>query len=302
MQKQMNAIRILIFLLAPLCVLGQAPQWSTDTTVIRLGEPITVEFVAFIHADSTARFPNYSTWEERSFVVVHSDSFIGKPKSNTVELKQTVVVTSFDTGFAVLEPVVWQYDGVEYESDPTMIEVRWVLIEEGESLFDIKGVLSVAYPWYVYVLIVLLLVLLVLLVRFVLRRIRRPALAPALKPEQTPYEWVCERMNILRASDLWSREKYGLFFLELTTILRQYMERVHGIRAMEATHDELVERIQLLPLTDEQRRKVILFFQHAELVKYAKQNPFHTQEEHYLNEADALIEWLNSAKGNVDDA
>jgi hypothetical protein len=294
----MNAIRILLILILPLHVVAQSPNWEVDTTVIRLGEPITVTFSATIHADSLAVFPNYDAWTDRSFVIIESDSLVSKPKNKLKTINQTLVVTSFDTGFAVLEPVMWRYNNDEFESDPVMVEVRWVMIDEGSSLFDIKDVLSVPYPWYVYALIALIVVLLIILIRYIIKRIKQPRLEPIQEPEVDPYDWATERLNVLRSSDIWTNEKYGLFFLELTTIIRQFVERSHGVRVMEATLDELLQRVDLLPLTPEQRKSMKAFFQHAELIKYAKQSPNQSDADYYIQEVETFINWLNSAQNN----
>ncbi len=289
----------LILIIALTHVNGQDASWSVDTTVIRLGEPITVQFRAMVDADSTPRFPNYATWEAHSFIVLSNDTAFSKPKKGRKEMQQTVVVTSFDTGFAVLEPILWSYNDVEYESDPTMIEVQWVMIEEGVDLFDIKDVLGVPYPWYVYVILLILVVLLFLAILKLLKWYRRPKLPPLQVELQTPYEWALERLQHLESSDLWASEKYGLFFLELTTILRQYMERAHGVRAMEATMDELLRRIGDLPLTDDQLSHMSEFLRRSELIKYAKQLPSRDSSIHYINEVKTFLNWLNKSNSDV---
>ncbi len=297
----MNALRAFLVLLLPLHLFAQQPNWTVDTTVIRFGEPITVTFSATIHEDSAVVFPNYDVWTDRSFVIINKDSLVNKPKQKQKAIQQTVVVTSFDTGFAVLEPITWQYNNNVFESEPEMIEVRWVMIEEGSSLFDIKDVLSVPYPWYVYVLIIVIIILLVLMTRYIIRRVKRPTLEPIVEPEAKPYDLAIERINVLRSSDLWENEKYGLFFLELTTILRQYFERAHGVRAMEATLDELLKQLHLLPVTPEQNVRMSDFFQHADLVKYAKQAPNLPNANDYIDEAVTFVNWLNEAQNKSAD-
>lgn len=297
----MKKFLFLSFLLGFTCihVKGQDASWSVDTTVIRLGEPITVQFSAVVDADSTPRFPSYTPWEEQSFVVLSNDTAFTKPRKGRKEMQQTVVVTSFDTGFAVLEPILWSYNEVEYESDPTMIEIQWVMIEEGVDLFDIKDVLGVPYPWYVYVILLLLLVLMFFGILKLLKWYRRPKLPPLEVEVQTPYEWALERLQNLESSDLWTSEKYGLFFLELTTILRQYMERAHGVRAMEATIDELLKRIDDLPLSDEQLSVMSDFLTRSELIKYAKQLPTRSSSVHYIGEVKTFLNWLNKSNSDV---
>jgi len=283
-------IRITILLIWWSAVLA-AQTWSIDTTVIRIGEPIEITFQAEADTDSL-KFPDYQAWWDNGFVLVEVDSLIEKKKSNGYAYHQRLVITSFDTGFAVLEPVVFQSLESKFSSDPIMIEVEWVMIEEGQSLFDIKDVMGIPRPWYFYALWILgiLLVLAAAYYLWIYLKNKKSEELPVHIPQKLPAEIALEKIQYLRASHLWENERYGLFFLELTTIVRQYMERVYDIRVMEATLSELHKAIDALPLSDAQVQELRAFFDHAEMVKYAKVSPARSNQEAYLLQAEKFVD------------
>jgi hypothetical protein len=276
----------------------EVPHWDFDTTVIRLGEPITVTFKATVHKDSAYTFPGYERWEGNNFVIIEQDSAVKKSGKNHLELHQQLTVTSFDTGFAVLEPIIWNYGGEAFQSEAVMVEVEWVMIEEGQSLYDIKDILWVQRPWYFYVLLAFFIGAIIVGFIYIFRWWKKRSAKTSGVPEiiKTPFEIAMEKLGDLRATNIWEEEKYGLFFLELTTILRQNIERTHGIRAMEATLDELMVRLDDLPVSDEELQKMKFFFQQSELIKYAKQTPGRASKEIYLKEVEAYLNLIQPPK------
>ncbi len=279
-----------------------AQEWTIDTTVIRIGEPIIVEFSANVDADSRS-FPNYDVWWEKGFELMEMDSSISLQKNGSYLMKQKLWITSFDTGFAVLEPVYFQINEQEYSSEPIMVEVQWVMIEEGVELFDIKNIVSIPRPWYFYMFWILGILALVIASYFLWVYFKkRSEYTPAvIIPEKTPAEVALEKIHSLRNSNLWEEEKYGLFFLELTTIFRQYLDRTYSLKVMEATLSELKRAVDGLPTQEMNLREIHDFFEHAEMVKYAKVLPYRTNAEAYLAQVEKFVEILEP-RTNTDSA
>lgn len=90
----------------------------------------------------------------------------------------------------------------------------------------------------------------------------------------TPKERALQDLSDLIAKDLIARDRIKDFYLELTMIVRRYIERAHKIRAPEQTTKEF-----LAAATQDRRfsREVVLklqrFLQSADLVKFAAFRP-----------------------------
>ncbi len=125
---------------------------------------------------------------------------------------------------------------------PTGREIlRWALL-------SVSGLLAAA--------------MLVLLVRWILRRIKLARMAPR---ERALFE-----LKSLLARHLVARGRFKEFYVELTHVVRRYIERRHGIRAPEQTTEEfLQEAARSGSFTPETLARLRDFLSSADLVKFA---------------------------------
>ena len=110
--------------------------------------------------------------------------------------------------------------------------------------------------WIAAALLVLLgvLALLVLLVKYLARRIKEHRMSPIERA------WV--ELDRLRKKGLPGRGRYKDFYVELTMVVRRYIQRRYGIRAPHMTTEEFLRAAKP---SDELRR----FLESADMVKFA---------------------------------
>ncbi|MDO9541610.1 MAG: hypothetical protein Q7J98_04745 [Kiritimatiellia bacterium] len=90
----------------------------------------------------------------------------------------------------------------------------------------------------------------------------------------SPRERALYELNELLAQDLIGKEKIKEFYLELTMIVRRYIERAHAIRAPEQTTEEfLIAATRNPEFSREVVLKLRVFLQTADLVKFAAYHP-----------------------------
>ncbi|MBM4149028.1 MAG: hypothetical protein FJ224_08280 [Lentisphaerae bacterium] len=90
----------------------------------------------------------------------------------------------------------------------------------------------------------------------------------------SPRERALHELADLLARDLVAHDRTKDFFLELTMIVRRYIERQHGIRAPEQTTEEFLAAVRDDPrFTPEVTRRLREFLQAADLVKFAARRP-----------------------------
>lgn len=90
----------------------------------------------------------------------------------------------------------------------------------------------------------------------------------------SPRERALYELNELLAQDLIGKEKIKEFYLELTMIVRRYIERAHAIRAPEQTTEEFLTAATRNPeFSKEVVLKLRAFLQTADLVKFAVYRP-----------------------------
>ena len=90
----------------------------------------------------------------------------------------------------------------------------------------------------------------------------------------SPRERAIEELHVLLAKDLVSRDLVKEFYLELTMIVRRYIERQHGVRAPEQTTEEFLAAVSR---DDRFKAEVVsrlrTFLRAADLVKFAAHRP-----------------------------
>ena len=155
-----------------------------------------------------------------------------------------------------------------------VFEVAPIVSEHpGASIRDIRGPLWI-YPalktiagW------VGLLVLMAAVVWLLYRLSRRIHRAIHLR-RMSPRERALVELADLMVRDLIAKNKVKEFFLELTLIVRRYIERAHSIRAPEQTTEEFLLAASRNPqFRTEVLGKLRAFLQTADLVKFAEYRP-----------------------------
>lgn len=101
---------------------------------------------------------------------------------------------------------------------------------------------------------------------------RRPKKEPAARPP-TPSE-LAEREFAQLAEDDWRTRDLKRFYVELTAIVRRYIERTTGVLAAEQTTPEFLQATAAHPAFSEaQRQQLANFLEAADLVKFAGLQP-----------------------------
>lgn len=120
---------------------------------------------------------------------------------------------------------------------------------------------------------------------FWLRRRQQPA------PQLSAYETAKRRLHQLRNRPLPAREEIDPFFVELSDIVRTYLERRFNLRAPELTTEEFLEVASASPdLSRAHQQTLRSFLQQADLVKFAGLQPPEEEMRKALDAADHFLE------------
>lgn len=167
----------------------------------------------------------------------------------------------------------------------TELEIQSTITPESASLdhisspSDIFEFRSTYFLWIIVILVIVFGFVLIFLFRF----FRKPV---TVTPESTltPQEIALQRLALLINSRLHEIDVKN-FFIELTGIVRWYIEQQTDLRAPELTTEEFLHEItqqweHRLVLSSELRDRLRLFLESADMVKFAKFQP--SQEETML--------------------
>ena len=168
-------------------------------------------------------------------------------------------------------------DGKEHavETEGLTVEVASIVGSQAPSLDKLRpaaGPVALPSAWlgpWGWGALGLVVALLGGLVVWGLRKRRRSTVVPELSPR----DQAARELEQLLAQDLAARD-VKRFYVELTGIVRRYIERTTGVRAPEQTTEEfLVEIRRRGTFADEEGRRLEHFLESADLVKFAAHEP-----------------------------
>jgi hypothetical protein len=269
---------------------------KTDTTKIRIGETINYEIVV----DNADTGVNFSEIQLDSFARVEVvESFDIDTLKN--RLIKKYALTSFDSGRYVIprqRVFIWSQ---EYMTDSLIIDVNTIAVDTTkQQMFTIKAIQNEPYTfddlksylWW----ILLALFLIALILYLIFRKKETPEEREARIP---PYQLALKRLNELDEKQLWQKNKIKEYYVELTGILRNYIEREMKIPALESTSDELLETItdfnssSSLNIPKETIGKLQKLLKESDLVKFAKYKPLANEIELHRNDTNTIIDSIN---------
>ena len=295
----------ILLLISFLATAQKTPTVSVkvDTTNIRIGEQIDYQ-ITVDDAENGVIFPKLQLDSLGKIEIVES--------LNIDTLKNRLIkkykLTSFDSGRYVIpkQPIyIWSQP---YYTDSILINVATVAVDTTkQKMYPIKAIQNEPYTFddfksYLWWILGFLL-LLVIILYFVLRKKKTPEEIEARIP---PYQLALNRLKVLDEKQLWQKNRIKKYYIELTDIVRSYIERELSIPALESTTDELIETISdfnsssSLNIPDETIKKLQKLLKEADLVKFAKYKPLANEIELHRNDAGEIIEILRP-KNEIED-
>lgn len=120
-----------------------------------------------------------------------------------------------------------------------------------------------------------------------------PPVIPAII--RTPEEIALEALEKLKSKDLIQKKEYKQFHVEVSDILRLYIEGKFRIQALESTTSELITEFRQKRLIEENYISLLRrFLEVCDLVKFAKYIPSNEECNEVLNEAFNLIQYRST--------
>lgn len=208
----------------------------------------------------------------------------------------TALVPSIPVHFATQEDTFW------IGTPPLMLQVASLVPADAADIQDLAPLVEFPRPIWPWVLLILAVLTVIGLIIYYLRQKQQtpePEAVPVSNiPLVTPYESAMRRLRKLEHTDRIALEEAKPFFIELSDILRTYLERSLGVPALERTTRELMQEIDVhevshkLPGGAPQHVKSILEL--SDLVKFADMHPPVEQSQSALVETRQTVEGIET--------
>src|ERR1051325_9077619 len=293
------SFELLFFLLLPVSIFSQniTATATLDTNAILIGQQTKLKLKVEYKTDQgelKIEFPKIADTIIKQIEVV-SRSKVEKYVPDSSDMtrmaqEQTLIVTSFDSGYYAIPPFKFIVNGdtsKAAETEALLLSVNTVAIDTTKNIKDIKPPIEVPFSWkeylpYVYWGLGGLAVLagIILLVRYYQKKRKAKAIVPEIIiPKIPPHVTALERLEKLKEEKLWQQGKLKQYHSEISEILRQYIEHRFYIPAMEQVTDEILYAFRTADAPEEQKMKLRHTLILADLVKFAKELPLPNENE-----------------------
>lgn len=266
-----------------------------DTATIALGDQTTLRLRADVPTGTVVRFPQLADTLSAKVPIVEVstvDTLQTDPGQQAVT--QAYLITSFDAGMQVIPAFEIAVGDSTYHTEALPLQVESVAVDTTKGIYDIKQPLDVSYSWLDWLrdnLLWVLLALGVLVLAGALwfyrkKRKKRPIPESVeVAPDIPPHELALGKLQALRDQKLWQQGAVKHYHSELSDILRDFLERRYHIPAMEQTTDEIFAALGATDMPDGQKARLRQVLTLADLVKFAREQPLHTDNEQSMAQA-----------------
>lgn len=210
-------------------------------------------------------------------------------------LQQELLLTTFDTGYLRLPPLMLTYemDGISdtiYSSNLSLL-VNSMKVQDEAPITENKDIIKEKLNWRDILPYVLALVAIVLAGLFFWRRStqKTPTVAAPPPPPPPAHETALNKLSVLEKQAIWEQGKIKQFQSELTYVLREYLENRYDIQALEATTPEITQQIKKIALASTTQQQLKSILDTADMVKFAKAQPPLTVHPEALSSVKAFV-------------
>ena len=278
-RRALHIISLVILLLSSTLGFSQmevSVRANINRDKIMIGEPVELKLEAKVPNGTNAKwFPLDS--------MTHFE-FIDKGKIDTVQgaetrtYRQTLTITSFDSGRWAVPSLPFTIGNKEYLTDSLPVSVAYSNFDPKQDYHDIKEILeveSISTRYVNWIILATGLLSLLAIIYF----LRKPAAVTAPVVNRRPLSTLPPLEEALTALAELQRQGYAettrikAFHTGLNDILRQYLFRKTGMAAMEKTSGELMLPLKQYNLSVPDFTSLAQVLRMNDAVKFAKFQP-----------------------------
>lgn len=276
--KKKGLILILLFISLSEISFAQEVFASFSRNKILIGQQIHLTLAVKANSANQITWPRLKDTINKSIEILDSVISIDDKKK---EFTKKYLITSFDSGYYAIPPFKFYIDTQLVESKPLLLEVHTVEVDTNKAIKDIKNIKAESYSfiesiknwlqkyWYVPVGI------LVAVGFYIYYRIRKKRKNKPVEPEiiLPLHEQLLVDLLALEKKQLWETNQVKLYYVELTNLLRNYIEKRFKVMALEQTSFQLIKNLKSSGISADGLQIIKNVLEMADMVKFAKAIP-----------------------------
>lgn len=294
------ALWVLCVCSAPVA-LGQQLEASFSADTVSIGEQFTLTITALHGFAEPPSFPAVSDVDSAfgDIVPLGLVSAGLELMESNIRLDSVVYnVTTFALDSARLPPMRVSFDGgaAEAFTPAVTLPVKSMVTQEATGIRDLADPVEFGIPPWPYVLLGIAVVILAGLIWYFFIRRRPPEVIvrQAADPTRPPHKVALARLRALETAPLVTRSQIEAYYVELSDIVRTYLEHRLGVLALESTTREIGQALvdgevrHMVPAGLPSQVDRILSL--SDLVKFADYSPPADQGQQARSESVQVVE------------
>ncbi|MBU3911597.1 MAG: hypothetical protein KKD90_03325 [Candidatus Omnitrophica bacterium] len=269
---------------------------KVDRETITIGDRIKYD-VGIEYRDDVDLEPHILTGNLGEFEI--KDYQLEEPKKigdNKWFSMSTYMITIFTTGEFSIPPVTIKYKDQEGNEKTVTSEEITINVEsvkrnpdDKDDIRPLKGPIEIKEGFPAWILIALLLLISAAVSALIyFKKKKRVESMPALPP-RPPEEIAIEGLEALLAKRLIEKGMIKEYYIEISDIMRKYIEGRYRVFALDRTTWELYHEMRAKKIERQSIDEIKDFLEDCDLVKFAKYIPTKKETEEIYNKAGEII-------------
>lgn len=282
-------IRILFFLMATSLAVSVSSaslslKVSLDSAYMLMGRTTSlhIELIKDASADGRLLIPRDSICGNVEILKL-LDADTSDIGSGRIEIKQDIVLQSFDSGVYHLNPVLYVDGKDTLRSNRLVLKVFPVDVDTLRTIHDYADVSDIdrhfidylpdfVVDYGLWIIAVIIILAVGAYIVYMMRHKKNP-FSPAAPKPVPPYERAIGELNKLRSEKLCENGQEKEYYTRLTDILRIYLHGRFGVNAMEMTSTQIRSALMSNEETRVSKTYMDRVLETADFVKFAKVRP-----------------------------
>lgn len=212
--------------------------------------------------------------------------------------QQNFVIGIYAGGKVQVGPFEAYYKDDTLETNVTTIQVSVPELQKDTGFVGIKDIETDPYTFWEKVLLwikehwIALLVVGIIIIGSIVLAIfmrRKPEDQNSKEPAiPLPIQWLNQLEEIER-QQLWQNGKHKEYYIEVTGVIRKFIEYKYNIQALEQTSHEIIDALRLSSIPGTMMTRIQNLFSISDLIKFAKSLPTPQENQEAMNIAKSIL-------------
>ncbi len=285
---------------------------GVSKSTINIGDYITYYISITYNKDYKLIFPppgkELGSFDIKDYNIYEEES---KDKEARIKIIEYEITTYFLGEFEI-PSIEIQYEDKDKKkgsirTEPLVIKVVPIkrLPSDKDNIRDIKEQEYVKTYFWLYITIVIAVIGLAITGYFYYKKHYKKQLLkiePEKEIRKVPEDIeALEKIKTLQEKDYLKNQKYKIFYFELNEIIREYLHKRYDIYTLERTSYEIMLDLKKILEDKKLLQSFNSFFEHTDLVKFAKYKPTHNEIKGAIDKAIQLVN-ITKRKYQTDEA